>query len=200
MKLLSGVFGRHHPDRPLAPCIETARLMLRPLEPDDRQLITTLLGDREVARWLVRVPHPYTLADADAFIDQSCLTARSGTAATLALTLQSDRLHRLVGVVALHSMDMRPEFGYWLGRPFWGNGLMSEAVEGVLAWAYDTLPIDEVLAGAFAGNAASLAIQHRQGFVDVGRSRRLSMALDETLDHVDTRLTRLAHQNRPPRP
>ena len=77
---------------------------------------------------------------------------------------------------------------------------MGKAVEGVLAWAYDTLPIDEVLAGAFAGNAASLAIQHRQGFVDVGRSRRLSMALDETLDHVDTRLTRLAHQNRPPRP
>lgn len=200
MKLLSGVFGRHRTAEPLAPHLDTARLRLRPVAPDDREAIATHLSDRDVSRWLVRVPHPYSLDDAGAFIAQSQLTARAGSAFTLALTTL-DGADRLIGVVALHSMDMTPEFGYWLGRPFWGQGLMGEAVEATLAWAFDHLAIDEVRAGAFVGNHASLAIQHRQGFDDVGMSRRLSMALDEVLDHVDTRLSRAAHlRHAPARP
>lgn len=200
MKLLSGVFGSRQMERPLRPIIDTQRLHLRSLVPEDRNILSTLLSDREVSRWLVRIPHPYGRADADAFIDQSRQTSDAGTALTLAITLRGDDMRQLLGVVALHSMDMTPEFGYWLGRPFWGGGLMGEAVEATLGWAYANLAIDEVRSGAFAGNAASLAIQHRQGFVDVGLSRRLSMALGETLDHVDTMLTRAAHERHTPRP
>ena len=85
MKLLSGAFGSWRPSAVLSPRIETGRLVLRPLEPDDAEAVAVYLGDVEVARWLVRVPHPFTVEDAADFIGQCCATAGLGTATTLGL-------------------------------------------------------------------------------------------------------------------
>lgn len=200
MKLLSAAFGSWRPRQALAPVIDTDRMVLRPLDPGDDSAIAGYLGDAEVARWLVRVPHPFTIEDAGDFVSQSRLTGDAGTAATLAMVLRGDGRARLRGVVALHSLDGRPEIGFWLGRPYWGHGLMGEAVDALLAWAFATLDIDTIIAGAFKGNKASLAIQARQGFEVTGFSRRLSLVEDRLLDHVDTSLTRARHAARPWRP
>jgi RimJ/RimL family protein N-acetyltransferase len=197
MKLLSGAFGSWRPRAPLSPRIETGRLVLRPLEPGDAVAVAAYLDDVEVARWLVRVPHPFTVEDAADFIDQCRTTAGLGTATTLGLVVRGDDRAVVRGIVALHSLDTRPEVGFWLGRPFWGHGLMSEAVDATLAWAYASLDVDAITAGAFRGNVASLAIQARQGFEVIGMSQRPSLIEDRLLDHVDTRLTRARHAARP---
>jgi RimJ/RimL family protein N-acetyltransferase len=200
MKLLSGAFGSWRPRAALSPRIETGRLVLRPLEPADGGSVAVYLSDIEVARWLVRVPHPFTVEDAADFIDQCCTTANLGTATTLGLVMRGDDRALVRGIVALHSLDTRPEIGFWLGRPFWGHGLMSEAVDATLAWAYANLDVDVIAAGAFQGNVASLAIQTRQGFEVIGMSRRPSLVEERLLDHVDTCLTRARHAARPWRP
>ena len=200
MKLLSGAFGSWRPRAALSPCIETSRLVLRPLEPADAEAVATYLGDIEVARWLVRVPHPFTVEDAADFIGQCCATAGLGTATTLGIVVRGDDRAIVRGIVALHSLDTRPEIGFWLGRPFWRHGLMSEAVDATLAWAYANLDIDAISAGAFQGNIASLTIQARQGFEVVGLSRRPSLIEERLLDHIDTCLTRARHAARPWRP
>lgn len=200
MKLLSGAFGSWRPRAALSPRIETGRLVLRPLEPADGGSVAVYLSDIEVARWLVRVPHPFTVEDAADFIDQCCTTANLGTATTLGLVMRGDDRALVRGIVALHSLDTRPEIGFWLGRPFWGHGLMSEAVDATLAWAYANLDVDAIAAGAFQGNVASLAIQTRQGFEVIGMSRRPSLVEERLLDHVDTCLTRARHAARPWRP
>lgn len=198
MKFFGGSFMHRHPLVRVSavPEIITARLHLRALVETDCPAIVRYLDDYEVARWLVRVPHPFTLSDAAAFVDQSRVTARAGTAATLGLVDLGGASDTVIGILALHSLDGKPEFGYWLGRPFWGRGLMGEAVEAMLDWAFQALPLDEVSAGAFAGNVASLAIQRRQGFVEIGRSRRLSLAEGHDCEHIDTLLTRQAHAER----
>ena len=200
MKLLSGAFGSWRPRAVLSPSIETDRLVLRPLEPDDAEAVAAYLGDIEVARWLVRVPNPFTVEDAADFIDQCCTTAGLGTATTLGLVVRGDDRGIVRGIVALHSLDTRPEVGFWLGRPFWGHGLMSEAVDATLTWAYAHLDVDAIAAGAFQGNIASLTIQARQGFEVIGMSRRPSLIEERLLDHVDTCLTRARHAARPWRP
>ena len=200
MKLLSGAFGSWRPRAVLCPRIETNRLVLRPLEPADAEPVAAYLNDVEIARWLVRVPHPFTIEDAADFINQCCTTASLGTATTLGIIMRGHDSAVIRGVVALHSLDTRPEIGFWLGRPFWGNGLMSEAVDATLTWAYASLDVDAIIAGAFQGNIASLTIQARQGFEIVGMSRRPSLIEDQLLDHVDTRLTRARHAARPWRP
>lgn len=200
MKLLSGAFGSWRPRAALSPRIETGRLVLRQLESADADAIAVYLGDIEVARWLVRVPHPFTVEDATDFIGQCSATASLGTAMTLGLVMRGDDRAIIRGIVALHSLDTRPEIGFWLGRPFWGHGLMSEAVDATLAWAYASLDVDAIAAGAFHGNVASLTIQARQGFEVIGISRRPSLIEDRLLDHVDTLLTRSRHAARPWRP
>jgi RimJ/RimL family protein N-acetyltransferase len=200
MRVITGNFGGMRHRVSLEPTLHTTRLVLRPLEADDRRAVTEYLCDRDVSRWLVRIPFPYRLADADAFIEQARITGRMGTALTLGLTVPDDPQSQVLGVVALHSLDFAPEFGFWLGRPFWGRGLMSEAVEALLAFAFANLSIDAMISGAFEGNLPSLAIQARQGFSIVGRSRKLSLAEGVMLDHLDTRLTRTAYEARPDRP
>ncbi len=130
--------------------------------------------------------------------DEIWVTGEPGlTATTLGLVVRGDDRAVVRGIVALHSLDTRPEVGFWLGRPFWGHGLMSEAVDASLAWAYASLDVDTIAAGAFRGNVASLAIQARQGFEVVGMSQRPSLIEDRLLDHVDTQLTRTRHAARP---
>jgi RimJ/RimL family protein N-acetyltransferase len=176
----------------------TERLKLRPLQPVDAPDLARALADVQVSRWLARVPHPYHLADARTFVDHVRLAAVAGTAVTLGITLRGSADDSVVGVVALHGMDGMPEFGYWLARPHWGRGLMTEAAGALLAWCFARLDLDEIASGAFEGNAASLAIQSRFGFVVKGRSRRACLARGGLVDHVDTRLTRGAF--RAPRP
>ncbi|BBE73499.1 GNAT family N-acetyltransferase [Oharaeibacter diazotrophicus] len=175
--------------------LTTARLALRPLTSADAPALQRHLSDHQVSRWLARVPYPYGLADAFAFVDHVRLAAIAGSAVTLGVTRRAAG-DDVVGVVALHGLDGLPEFGYWLGRAHWGQGLMTEAAGALLAHAYGTLPIDEIVSGAFAGNDASLAIQARYGFVHEGRSRRQCLARGGLVDHVDTRLDRAGF--RPP--
>ncbi len=100
--------------------IKTDRLLLRPLGPADAPALVPLIGDYEVSRWLSVVPHPYTLADGETFVRE--IAGPWDRAITLA--------GELIGVVGISG-----GLGYWLGRPFWGHGYMSEAAAALVgAW------------------------------------------------------------------
>ncbi|HUV31960.1 MAG TPA: GNAT family protein, partial [Devosiaceae bacterium] len=82
------------------------------------------------------------------------------------------------------------DIGYYLGRPFWGNGMMTDAVRVALDWYFAKSGADRVGSGVFHFNAASLAIQHKLGFVETGRSMVFCEARNQTIEHIDTELTR----------
>jgi ribosomal-protein-serine acetyltransferase len=58
----------------------------------------------------------------------------------------------------------KAEMGYWLGRPHWSKGLMSEAAQAVLRWSFETLGLHKVTIGCVEGNEASRAIIEKLGF------------------------------------
>jgi RimJ/RimL family protein N-acetyltransferase len=167
--------------------IESSRLILRTLVFPDRDALSRQLSNAAIARWLARVPIPFTVQDAQAFIDYARLAAVEGTALTLVVTLHS-RPWELVGIVASHSLDNAPEFGYWLAEPLWGKGLMTEASFAALDYLAAHTRLASIASGAFAGNHASLAIQRRLGFVETGTSSRENAFFNCHLDHIDTRL------------
>lgn len=169
--------------------LETPRLRLRPLVDSDGPVLADHLSDVSVTRWLARVPHPCRTEDVQAFIGHVRLAAVAGTAVTFGIVAGFMRDDRVIGVVAVHGMDVRPEFGYWLARPFWGRGMMTEASEAVLDWVHARLALPEINSGAFEGNDASLAIQRRLGFRVVGQSMRPCFARGGDVPHVDTVLT-----------
>ena len=131
-----------------------------------------LLDDRAVSRWLLRVPWPYHRSDAVAHVLRARRRRRSGTHLALAIIeLDSDRLIGGIGLYHLEGEHRHAEVGYWLGRPYWGQGFASEALGAVLRAGFVDLRLHRVEAGVFPGNAASEHVLRKAGFVAEGIRR-----------------------------
>lgn len=59
----------------------------------------------------------------------------------------------------LTEQDDECELGYWLGKPFWGNGLIPEAVEKILQYAFENCGMNKVWCGYYEGNLKSNAFR-----------------------------------------
>lgn len=138
--------------------IRTERFSLRPLTPDDGDQVIALLDDIEVARWLTVVPHPYTRADFDGFLDYLANTNPLGG-------LAIDEDGEVLGVVGLD-----PTLGYWLGRKHHGRGVMREAASALISHVFATTDVDQIGSGHFPENHASRAVLTGLGFRDTGKT------------------------------
>jgi RimJ/RimL family protein N-acetyltransferase len=94
-----------------------------------------------------------------------------------------------VGHIGFHPGLDGPVIGYWLGKPFWGQGIMTEAAIACLGWFFEASQAPVVYSGVFHFNGASLAIQQRLGFTQTGRSWLLCLARGVEVEHIDTQLT-----------
>ncbi|HQE96790.1 MAG TPA: GNAT family N-acetyltransferase [Methanothrix sp.] len=88
-------------------------------------------------------PHPYTLADADAFLRKVM-----GMEPRTYFAIASD--DEAIGSIALMPVDdvhrFTAELGYWLAEPFWGNGIMTDAVRALSDYAFNELGIQRIFA------------------------------------------------------
>jgi len=94
------------------------------------------------------------------------------------------------GVFVLRELRRTADVGFWLGRPYWGRGYMTEAATAILSWLFETTDHDMVTAGAFADNPASIRVQEKLGFTVCGESRQMCRARGQELPHIDLVLTR----------
>jgi RimJ/RimL family protein N-acetyltransferase len=127
------------------------------------------------------IPHPLTLADAEAFLARMEDRDPEREALFAIEASDSPEPRGLVGLLGFHPGEAgAPEMGYWLGRPFWGRGLMTEAVRAALVWASEAWGRRFVPAGHFTDNLASGAVLIKAGFLYTGEIRvRFSMARGE---------------------
>jgi RimJ/RimL family protein N-acetyltransferase len=172
--------------------IRTARLQLRPARADDEDSLFPLFANWEVVRWLTSPPWPYRREDMVSFValqeqdepEMRFAIARDGT------------LIGLVGVRLRRASHLQrgdgPNIGYWLGQPYWGGGYMTEAARGVIARVFATTAHEVIYSGALAGNAASLRVQEKLGFVRDGDTMAYARPLDRAVPHVNTVLRRQA--------
>lgn len=71
----------------------------------------------------------------------------------------------LHGQTALAAQEDECELGYWLGRPFWGNGYIPEAAQALLRRGFEELGMNTVWCGYYDGNHRSGRVQEKLGFV-----------------------------------
>ncbi len=113
-------------------------------------------------------PHPYTIEDAHAFL-RHVMNETPATAFALASPEEA------IGCIGLRvGSDVHrktAELGYWLGEPFWGRGIMSEAVAKFTPWALGVFELQRIYAEPFATNSASARVLEKAGFVCEGRLR-----------------------------
>jgi RimJ/RimL family protein N-acetyltransferase len=144
-----------------AATLQTERLRLRAPARSDAERLAKLANDAAVARMSSRIPHPYSLTDAEDFLTH----LEKGDERVFAIEHGPDGL---VGMIGLHDTGrIGPEVGYWLGQPYWGKGLATEAAQAVLGWAAEN-GRRCVVSSHFADNPASGAVLIKAGFLYTG--------------------------------
>jgi ribosomal-protein-alanine N-acetyltransferase len=147
----------------LTPPLETARLLLRPLELADAAQAQVLFAEWEIVRYLNKsVPWPYPPDGALTFYRDVVLPAvERGEAWHWTLRLKSNP-SQLIGNIALRR-DEGENRGFWMGLPWQGQGLMSEACDTVTDYWFNTLNFPLLRVPKAAANIASRRISENQG-------------------------------------
>jgi len=172
----------------MGPRIETERLLMRLPELGDAADISTYLGDYDVAKNTSRVPFPYPPLAAEMWI----LTTRAGwqPGGNLSLTVEMDGQVVGGGGIFKRTGDADWEIGYWIGKPWWRQGLATEMGRGLVDYAHDTMGTRRVIAGYFKDNPASGRVLEKLGFRHQGDGVRVfSMARMGPADMHELSLT-----------
>jgi RimJ/RimL family protein N-acetyltransferase len=154
------------------PRLSTERLVLRPLELYDAQEVQSLAGDRRIASTTLTIPHPYEDGMAEAWIGSTWEQLDRREAVVLAITEQ-DR-GAFLGVVSLHlRLDHeRGELGYWIGKPYWGQGYVTEAAQALVRYGFEELGLNRIYASHFGSNPASGRVMEKLGMRYEGLARQ----------------------------
>ncbi|MFC7332700.1 GNAT family N-acetyltransferase [Rhodocista pekingensis] len=152
------------PPRGHAGVLETARLSLRPLVEADLPALIDGVGRWEVARWLIRVPHPYGEAEARAWL-RVCTTAAAGGTLLhrVALPRGGDRIVGAASLIRSRADAPEAELGYWLAPEVWGRGYGTEMASALVAAGFRDLGLSVVRAAAEPGNTASNRVLAKAG-------------------------------------
>jgi RimJ/RimL family protein N-acetyltransferase len=169
--------------------VKTDRLILRAPGPADLESLVDLLGDYEVAKMLSRVPHPYDRDLGRQYLERS--TARwENIDQADELGFHIDHDGELIGGLGFKKLQETPEIGYWLGRPYWGKGYMSEALKAAIGWLFENTGHARLACEAMTENPASLKVMEKMGFRQVGEVGCASVSRGDTLPAIRTEMTR----------
>lgn len=159
--------------RPLErPTLRTMRLILRPMEPADAPEVQRLAGDRAVADMTMRIPHPYPDGVAEQWIGRQAEAWRCGESLDLGAVLTDGQFIGVIGLTGFSAEHEHAELGYWIGRPWWGQGYCTEAARALLRWAFETLGLHRVHAQHFRRNPASGRVMQKLGMRREGTLRQ----------------------------
>lgn len=156
--------------------LETERLILRPWTEDDAEELYKYASDPNVgspAGW-----PPHTSVENSREIIRNVLSRQE----TYAVCLKEGKP---IGSIGLHlnehtdmtDRDDECELGYWIGKPFWGQGLIPEASRALLRYAFEKLGMRAVWCGYYDGNEKSRKVQTKLGFVYQHKTDGIEVAL-----------------------
>ena len=157
--------------------METERLILRPWNENDAEDLYKYASDPDVgpiAGW----PAHQSIEESRDVI-KNVLNGKEAYAVCLkedGKAIGAIEL-KLNGHTDMTDRDDECEMGYWLGKPFWGQGIMPEAVKGMLRHAFEDCGMQKVWIGYYEGNAKSKRVQEKCGFVYQWKSENVDVPL-----------------------
>ncbi len=172
--------------------IETKRLILRPWKVSDAADLYLYASAPEVgpaAGW----PAHTSPEDSRKIIR----TVLSGSQTYAVVFKETNQPIGSVGLMEGAYPEGEMELGYWIGKPYWGQGLIPEAAEALLYLGFQMLSLDKVWCGHYLGNEKSRRVQEKLGFrYQFTRENAPCSMLDEVRTELVSCLTREQWEDR----
>ncbi len=168
--------------------LEAGPCIIRPWQHADREALIRHADNRRV--WLMlrdQFPHPYTRADADAWLAHA---AKQQPVTSCAIVVAGEAAGG-IGIAPQPDVHRRSaEVGYWLGEAFWNRGIMTAAVRAFTAYAFDAYDLIRIFAGVFSTNPASMRVLEKAGYTREGILKKSVVKDGQILDQVLYAVTR----------
>jgi [ribosomal protein S5]-alanine N-acetyltransferase len=153
---------------------------IRPWTPNDLHSLVNYANNWNIAKNLTdKFPFPYTETDGKEFIEWA---TQDYPMHILAIDIGGEA----AGGIGIHPQGdihkKNAELGYWLAEPFWGRGIMTQAVKQMIDFAFNTYDIDRVFARPFGTNKASQRVLEKAGFIVEARFAKVLFKHKEYLD------------------
>lgn len=165
--------------------IETARLTLRRTTADDADGVFAYASDAEVTRYLTITPRT-DVDDSVAFLKWCDEAWEGGSSYPLAIVDRSSG--QFVGIIESRISIHGIELGYALLRSAWGNGFMTEAILGVIDWAFGNDEVHRVWAYVDVANVASRRALEKSGMTREGHLHRWQVHPNSSSEPADVYL------------
>lgn len=139
---------------------------LRPFQSGDAPSIASLANDRDI--WINlrdRFPHPYEITHAEAYIAH---VSKLEPPRSLAISVETRAVGSIGLILGSDIERVNAEIGYWLGKPYWGRGILSAALGAMTQYAIKEFKLTRVFAVPFVRNPASSRVLEKAGFIREG--------------------------------
>jgi RimJ/RimL family protein N-acetyltransferase len=163
--------------------IKADKFILRPFLLSDIDSLLKYANNKKVADNLTDAfPHPYTKKDAESFLERFmhddplkafAIEINKEACGAISVSPQTD-IHR-----------KNAEMGYWLAEPYWGKGIIAEAVKLIIDYGFKTFDINRIFASPFSTNIASQHVLEKAGMKLEARFEKTVIKNGNYLDELD---------------
>jgi RimJ/RimL family protein N-acetyltransferase len=160
------------------------QVRLTDIRSSDKPALVEHLNDKEIYDRTLRIPYPYTDTNAEEWLALVAkITQEQGRPVHWAVRTTEDNL---IGVCGFSDFQLgkshRAEIGYWLAKPFWGQGIMTTVVQRACQVAFDEFGLVKIIAHVNATNPASVRVLEKCGFEQEGFLRMHHLKDGQYLD------------------
>ncbi len=139
------------------------QFILRPWSISDLDHLVLYANNASIAKFMNdSFPHPYSAENGKAFIE---FANKDNPIHIFAIDLNGSA----IGGIGIHPKtdveQKNAELGYWLAQPFWGNGIITQAIKEMVAFGFKTYDINRIYARPFGSNIGSQKVLEKAGFI-----------------------------------
>lgn len=162
--------------------LQNERIKLRSFELTDIDRLAEIANNRNISINLRDgFPFPYTVIDAKNFI-RNCMKQNPNT--TFAIEYEGEYVGNIGLVKGTDIYSKSAEIGYFIGEPYWNKGIVTQAVNLITAFGFETLDIERIHTGVFDYNLASQRVLEKCGFQREGLFRKSIFKAGRICDEI----------------
>lgn len=142
--------------------IKCDRCVLRRWNPSDLESLVENANNYYIAINMRDLfPYPYTLEDGKNWLE---VTANEEKNCFLAIIVNNKAVGGIGLTLGVDIERISAELGYWLGEKYWGEGITSSAIKGIINYGFNELGLERIFAKPLEHNTASRRVLEKNGF------------------------------------